>query len=324
MSAEGVFDNPNSLNGRNMYDQDGDKIGTVSQVYVGDHSGRPEWVTVKTGWFGMKESLVPLTGASRTGEDIHVPYAKDTVKEAPRLDADEHLDPGQEKQLYRHYGLTAAGGIGTTTGTGTTGTRTGTGTGMGTGTSAGTRTGTAMPAGSGTGTGMGSGTGMSTGRPAATAGTGRPLAGVRGAAPGDGRDPHTDELIRSEEQVHITTEEREVGHARLRKVVVTENVVTSVPLSHEEVRVVHEPISSDERTGIRGSRIGEAQTEVTLHADQPVIRKESVPVERVRLETERVTEQREISTEVRKEQIEYDNDLDDKGKRGMRGGPGGR
>jgi stress response protein YsnF/sporulation protein YlmC with PRC-barrel domain len=322
MSAEGVFDNPNGLNGRNMYDQDGDKIGTVSQVYVGDHSGRPEWVTVKTGWFGMKESLVPLTGATRTGEDIHVPYAKETVKEAPRLDADEHLDPGQEKQLYRHYGLTAAGGIGTTAGT--TGTRTGTGTSAGT--SAGTRTGmgtgtssgTAMPAGSGTGTGM------STGRPAAATGTGRPLAGVRGSMPADGRDPHADELIRSEEQVHITTEEREVGHARLRKVVVTENVTTSVPLSHEEVRVVHEPISSDERTGIRGSRIGEAQTEVTLHADQPVIRKESVPVERVRLETEKVTEQREISTEVRKEQIEYDNDLEDKGKRGMRGGPGGR
>lgn len=113
MSAEGVFDNPSSLSGRSVYDQDGDKIGNVGQVYVGDRSGRPEWVTVKTGLFGMKESLVPLTGARRAGEDIHVPYAKDTVKEAPRLEADEHLDPGQEKQLYHHYGLTAAGSIGT-------------------------------------------------------------------------------------------------------------------------------------------------------------------------------------------------------------------
>ncbi|MEW1720365.1 PRC and DUF2382 domain-containing protein [Streptomyces sp. NPDC093109] len=287
MSAEGVFDNPSSLNGRSMYDQDGDKIGTVGQVYVGDRSGRPEWVTVKTGLFGMKESLVPLTGARRAGEDIHVPYAKETVKEAPRLDADEHLDPGQEKQLYRHYGLTAAGGIGT--------------------------------AAAGTRTGMAADTGMSTGRATTPAPTGRPMAGVRGSMQ-EGKDLHTDELIRSEEQLHVTAEEREVGHARLRKVVVTENVTTTVPLSHEEVRVVHEAIPPEERGRLRGSRIGEAQTEVTLHADQPIISKESIPVERVRMETERVTEQREVSAEVRKEQIEYDTDQEDKGNRGRRGG----
>ncbi|MFJ2114740.1 MULTISPECIES: DUF2382 domain-containing protein [unclassified Streptomyces] len=293
MSADGVFDNPSSLNGRSVYDQDGDKIGNVGEVYVGDRSGRPEWVTVKTGLFGMKESLVPLTGARRAGEDIHVPYAKETVKEAPRLDADEHLDPGQEKQLYHHYGLTAAGGIAA----------------AGMGTAAGTRTGTAA------------GTGMSTGRAAAApeARTGRPMAGVRGSMPTEGKEGY-EELIRSEEQLHITTEEREVGHARLRKVVVTENVTTSVPLSHEEVRVVHEAISPEDRANIRGSRIGEAQTEVTLHAEQPVISKESVPVERVRMEREKVTEQKEVTAEVRKEQIEYDTDqTQGKGFGGKRG-----
>ncbi|RDG38330.1 DUF2382 domain-containing protein [Streptomyces corynorhini] len=293
MSAEGVFDNPSSLSGRSVYDQDGDKIGNVGQVYVGDRSGRPEWVTVRTGLFGMKESLVPLTGARRAGEDIHVPYAKDTVKEAPRLEADEHLDPGQEKQLYHHYGLTAAGGIGTAAGT--------------------------AAAGPGAGTSMPADAGMSTGRPAA--GAGRPMAGMRGSM-ADEKAGHAEELIRSEEQLHVSTEEREVGHARLRKVVVTENVTTTVPLSHEEVRVVHEAISPEDRAGIRGSRIGEAQTEVTLHADQPVISKESIPVERVRMETEKVTEQKDVSAEVRKEQIEYDTDQGDQGTRGKRGGTG--
>ncbi|MFE3740608.1 DUF2382 domain-containing protein [Streptomyces sp. NPDC059134] len=301
MSAEGVFNNPSSLNGRSVYDRDGDKIGSIGQVYVGDRTGRPEWVTVRTGLFGMKESLVPLSGARRAGEDIHVPYAKDTVKEAPRLDADEHLDPGQEKQLYQHYGLTAAGGIGTAAGTGT---------------AAGGRT--------RAGTGMSTGSGMSTGRAATPEGTRGPaMAGsaTRGADLGDMRtsEKHGEELIRSEEELHVTTEEREVGHARLRKVVVTENVTTSVPLSHEEVRVVHEAISPEDRTSVRDMRIGEAQTEVTLHADQPVISKESIPVERVRMETEKVTEQREVSAEVRKEQIEYDTDQEEKGMRGKRG-----
>ncbi|MFF2846799.1 DUF2382 domain-containing protein [Streptomyces sp. NPDC058001] len=304
MSAEGLFDNPNALSGRNMYDQAGEKIGSVSRVYIGDRNSRPEWVTVKTGLFGMNESLVPLAGARRVGEDIRVPYTKDTVKEAPRVNADERLDASQEKQLHQHYGLPAAGAAGTTTGT----TRTGTGTGTGTGTRAGA--GTAPP----------------TGRPsAATAGTGtgRPMAGVRGSMPTEGKERHTEELIRSEEELHVTTEEREVGHARLRKVVVTENVTTSVPLSHEEVHVIREEISPAERAGIRDTRMGDAQAEVTLHADRPIIKKESVPVERVRLETEKVTEQQQISAEVRKEQIEYDTDLGDQPRnRGRRTGPG--
>ncbi|MEV7085769.1 PRC and DUF2382 domain-containing protein [Streptomyces sp. NPDC093085] len=295
MSAEGVFNNPSSLNGRSVYDRDGDKIGNVGQVYVGDRTGRPEWVTVRTGLFGMKESLVPLTGARRAGEDIHVPYAKDTVKEAPRLEADEHLDPGQEKQLYQHYGLTAAGGIGTAAPMG-------------------------RSAQARTGAGMGAESTMSTGRMAEGA-RGPAMAGTRGADLG-AMGKHGEELIRSEEELHVTTEEREVGHARLRKVVVTENVTTSVPLSHEEVRVVHEAISPEDRASIRGTRIGEAQTEVTLHADQPLISKESIPVERVRMETEKVTEEREVSAEVRKEQIEYETDQDERGFRGGKRGPG--
>ncbi|MGW2512867.1 DUF2382 domain-containing protein [Streptomyces scopuliridis] len=303
MSADGVFDSPSRLNGLAIYDKDGDKIGNVGQVYVGDRSGRPEWVTVKTGLFGMKESLVPLSGARRAGEDIHVPYAKETVKDAPRLDADEHLDPSQEKQLYKHYGLTATGaGLGMASGTAA-------GTGTPSGTAAGAPSGTGRP-GAGTATG---------GRAGAAAGAGRPMAGVRGAMPEERGERHGEELIRSEEQLYVSTEEHEVGHARLRKVVVTENVTTSVPLSHEEVRVIHEAIAPEDRTGIRGSLIGEAQTEVTLHAEEPVIRKESVPVERVRMETEKVTEQKEISAEVRKEQIEYDTDQTDTGMGGRRG-----
>lgn len=326
MSADGVFNNPNELNGLTAYDQDGDKIGNVGHVYVDDRTSRPEWVTVKTGLFGMKESLVPLAGARRDGENLHVPYPKETVKDAPRLDADEHLDPSQEQQLYQHYGITGTGGgMGTRTGPGTSGGM-GTSAGMGTGAAAGM--GAATGKGSGASSGMTSGTGMppdpattpagTPGMAGAGAGAG---AGMRGtAARGSQEDAsrhQSEELIRSEEQLHITTEEHEVGRARLRKIVVTENVTTSVPLSHEEVRVIHEPIAPGEPGGAGRSIIGEAQTEMTLHADQPVIRKETVAVERVRMETEKVTEETDVASEVRKEQIEYDpgrtdQDLGDK------------
>ncbi|MFJ2647468.1 DUF2382 domain-containing protein [Streptomyces sp. NPDC087420] len=315
MSADGVFNSPSELSGLTVYGKEGDKIGNVGQVYVDDVTGRPEWVTVKTGMFGMKESLVPLSGGRRMGEDLHVPHTKETVKDAPRLDADEHLDPAQERALYEHYGLSGAG-MGTGTGAGT-----GTGDASESGAAAGTDTAdvtsTTDTADTATGTGTAAAMGTTAGAAAAADTAGSHQAFDPDKTPAASADLHHPEMIRSEEELHVGTVEREVGTARLRKVVVTENVTTSVPISHEEVRVIHEPIdpTSD---GASRPNIGEAETRVTLHAEQPVIRKETVAVERVRLETEKVTEEREVSSDVRKEQIEYDSGRDDKGMDGRR------
>jgi uncharacterized protein (TIGR02271 family) len=92
---------------------------------------------------------------------------------------------------------------------------------------------------------------------------------------------------------------------RLRKYVVTENVTTTVPVSHEEARVEREPITEENRdAALSGPDISEEEHEVTLSAERPVVEKEAVPVERVRLGTETVTEQREVSEQIRKEQID--------------------
>jgi stress response protein YsnF len=45
-----------------------------------------------------------------------------------------------------------------------------------------------------------------------------------------------------------------------------------------------------------------------LHEDRPVVEKQTVPVERVRLDTETVTDQVKVSEEVLKEEL--DTDLD--------------
>ncbi|MYX75148.1 YsnF/AvaK domain-containing protein, partial [Streptomyces sp. SID3915] len=131
----------------------------------------------------------------------------------------------------------------------------------------------------------------------------RPLAGAgaeRSAAGAGGRD----EMTRSEEQLTVGTEEYESGRARLHKYVVTEEVTRTVPVSHEEVRVVREPLKPGERTA-GTSDLGDQDVEVTLHAERATVRKEAVPVERVRLETNKVTEQKEVSAELRKEKIDY-------------------
>jgi uncharacterized protein (TIGR02271 family) len=130
-----------------------------------------------------------------------------------------------------------------------------------------------------------------------------------------GRDtsgPTTDDaMTRSEEELRVGTQTRERGRARLRKYVTTEQQTVTVPVSREEVRVEREPITDaniDDATS--GPAISEEEHEVTLREETPVVEKRAVPRERVRLDTETVTDERQVSEEVRKEQIQVDGDQD--------------
>ncbi|MBJ7599283.1 MAG: photosystem reaction center subunit H [Candidatus Nephthysia bennettiae] len=127
-----------------------------------------------------------------------------------------------------------------------------------------------------------------------------------------GRDvsgPTTDEaMTRSEERMRVGTERVETGRARLRKYIVTENVQTTVPVSREEVRVEREPITDANRgQAMSGPELSEEEHEVVLTEERPVVGKETVPVERVRLGKETTTEERQVSDQVRKEQVEIDD-----------------
>jgi len=124
----------------------------------------------------------------------------------------------------------------------------------------------------------------------------------------DTSGPTTDDaMTRSEERLNVGTRTQEAGRARLRKYVVTENVTQTVPVSREEVRLEREPIT-EENVGaaVSGPEISEEEHEVVLREERPVVEKEAVPVERVRLGTETVTEQETVSEDVRKEEIETD------------------
>ena len=246
-------------NGGNVVDNDGDKIGGIGQIFLDDQTGRPEWVTVKTGLFGGGESFVPLRDSDVTGNDIRVPFDKDKVKDAPRIsDSNGHLSEDEEATLYRHYGTDGAD-YDTSYGYTDTETRTDTDT--------------------------------------AYTGAGHDTSG-----------PNTDSaMTRSEEQVRVGTEKVETGRARLRKYVVTENVTTTVPVSREEVRLEREPITDANRDeALRGGDITEEEHEVILTEERPVVQKETVPVERVRVDKDTVTEQHEVDETVRKEEIELD------------------
>jgi uncharacterized protein (TIGR02271 family) len=130
-----------------------------------------------------------------------------------------------------------------------------------------------------------------------------------------GRDtsgPTTDDaMTRSEERLNVGTRSEETGRARLRKYVVTENATETVPVTREEVRVEREPIT-DANVGnaLDGPAISAEEHEVTLRAERTVVDTEAVPVERIRLGKETVTDTETVSADVRKEQIEVDGAAD--------------
>jgi uncharacterized protein (TIGR02271 family) len=236
------------MEGLGVVDIDGDKIGTVDEIYVDDDSGAPEFALVKSGLFGVKRRFVPLQGASQDGDELRVAYSRDQFGDAPSLDPDAQLSEADEAELYRHYGLRG-----------------------------------------------GSSAGQSEQDIVAAPG--------RESKAGAG-----DAMTRSEEELHLGTQRRDAGRVRLRKYVTTEQVTKTVPVQKEHVRLEREPIADADRGAAgRGPDIAESEHEVTLTEEEPVVEKRVVPKERVRLSKDTETVQREVSEEVRKEQLEVDD-----------------
>lgn len=121
-----------------------------------------------------------------------------------------------------------------------------------------------------------------------------------------GHDDDDATMTRSEERVSVGTASRETGRARLRKYVTSETVTETVPVRREEVTIEREPITDTDPVAGSGT-ISEEEHEVVLHEEVPVVDKDVVAVEQVKLGKETVTEDVTVSEEVRQEQIEIDD-----------------
>jgi len=266
--------------GQDLTDSSGSKIGSIEEIYLDTETNEPEWALVHTGLFGTKQTFVPIRDASEADGSLRVPFSKDQVKDAPKVDPDGQLSQRDEAELYRHYGMSYS------------------------------------ESESDTGLGEGGGAGVSTGTTATTTDTTTESSTTGdsfGGAPPVGDDvsgPETDNaMTRSEEELSVGTQRREAGRARLRKYVVTEQVQQTVPVQREEVRVEREPITDaniDQATS--GPALSEEEHEVVLHAEEPVAEKRVVPKERVRLDKDVETEQRTVNEDVAREEIEVEGD----------------
>jgi uncharacterized protein (TIGR02271 family) len=104
MTTTLTFDDLQSAHGTPVYASDGEKIGSVEEIYVDDQTDQPEWIGLGTGFFGTKRVLVPVEGASMREGGVLVPYGKDQVKDSPDIDSDE-ISQETEAHLSTHYGL---------------------------------------------------------------------------------------------------------------------------------------------------------------------------------------------------------------------------
>jgi uncharacterized protein (TIGR02271 family) len=239
-----------NLAGHDVYGSNGDKIGTVGHVW-GDPSGAPAWAGVKTGLFGAKESMIPLSDANMRKGRLVVPFNKAQVKDAPQIDGsnNEPLLASDFAQLHDYYDPQGAAGV--------------------------------------------------QGRQTTMGGN----AGYTADDVIDERSTVDDVLTRSEERLVVGTERERIGVAHLRKYVVTEEQSTTVPISHDEVRLVREPITDSNWAATHGGA-DLTDIDVELFAERPILNTETVPVEVVRMVTETVTEQQTVRGQVRKEHIE--------------------
>jgi uncharacterized protein (TIGR02271 family) len=242
--------------GHTAVDSNGDKIGKIEAIYEDDAGGGPEWFAISTGWFGTSVSFAPVAGATRDGDDLRLPWSKDDVKDAPRMDDDDgHLTPDEERRLYRHYGMEWDSDTTTTTHG---------------------KTGNGQSA-------RGKSTGQSSG--------------------------DRDAMTRSEEEIDVQKRSKEVGHARLKKWVETEDVNVTVPVRREVARLVTEPVNERNKDrAMDGPALKENEHDVVLHEEQLDVDKKVVPKERVRVETDTVEEKKNVNEQVRKEKIAMEGD----------------
>ncbi|TFV45998.1 DUF2382 domain-containing protein [Blastococcus sp. TF02A_35] len=277
--------------GTTAYGKGGDKLGTVEHFFVDDRTGEPTWVAVTTGLFGTRHSVVPAQEATFADGRLQLPVSADAVKKAPAMSGD-HLDPGEEAELRRHYGLDRTGleatGPDRTAPVGSTDT-------------------VSVPA-----TPPVPAPAEPTARHAALEpDTTAPDTTAPDTTAPDTTAPATDgAMTRSEERLRVRTERVPERRVRVVKYVVTEEVQVTVPVRREEIRIEEVPLGEPGGVpaGSPAAGTGGLPEEIVLHAERPVVDVEVVPVERVRLRTELVQGQETVSGQVRREQVVVDQE----------------
>jgi uncharacterized protein (TIGR02271 family) len=271
--------------GYEVYDPTGSKIGKVDDLFV-DEGDQPEYLGVKMGLFGTKSTLIPweLVEVREDEGRIIAALDKDRVKDGPAFDDDKEITPEFENEVYTYYGLQQ---------TGSTEDR-----------------GSYADYTSGT-TGEPASPGMAMGD--TETGEFREHAaddeGVYQSRGDDLADEDELRVQRTEEELAAGTREREAGQLKIRKRVRTDREQIEVPTRHEEVSVERVPVEGEATE----AEIGEDEVRVPVTEEEVVVEKRPVAKEEVRIRKDVVSDTETVEEDVRREEVEVEDDTERRG-----------
>lgn len=90
--------------GRTAVDNTGEQIGIITQIWVDDASGQPEWASVRVPSLGGRDALVPLAGTAAAGGGRRFAYSRDEIVDAPHCADDGTFAVEDKQRLAAHYG----------------------------------------------------------------------------------------------------------------------------------------------------------------------------------------------------------------------------
>lgn len=255
---------PEDWIGRPIADATGRPYGTLEELFVGRHTGAPEFGIVsvpRPGEPGTKRVAVPLETARPHGDVVVLPLAPDRVSEAPEVQRTvESIPPDAGERIVAFFAGAHQQDV--------------------------------------------------------TAQHDEVTAATASIAPDalDDRDEVDEvDVTVSEEELVVDKEARATERVHLRKIIVEEEVTVTVTLRHEELRIERVPVERPAVADVdhleRGNgdaQLVEGELEFVLLAEEPVVQKRIVPVERIKVARDTIVEQRRITDHVRKERVEVE------------------
>ena len=267
-----------------VYDPDGDKIGKVDDLFV-DENDQPEYIGVKMGLLGTRSTLIPWQMVEvRDEESTLIVSADDAhVKDGPTFDDDQEITPEFESEVYSYYGLQQDD-------------------------STEDRGAYADYSSSDPGA---VGPGMREGDTETGEFRGH-SEGDEGVAQSGGSGLEDEDELRvqrTEEELAAGTREREAGQLKVRKRVRTDRETIEVPTRHEEVSVERVPASGEATE----AEIGDEEVSVPVTEEEVVVEKRPVAKEEVRIRKDVVEDTETVEEDVRREEVEVEDDTERRG-----------
>jgi len=124
--------------------------------------------------------------------------------------------------------------------------------------------------------------------------------------PGDAQE--VSRIQRSEEELAAGVRQREAGSVNVNKSVRTETETVRVPKMREQVDVERVPVGQEVDAEMAQTAFGEEEVVVPVYEEEVVVSTRVVLKEEVRLRKDVVEEEEVVEVDLRKEEIEIDDE----------------